>query len=90
MAAIALANQLNANLLRRWVREHEGQQIMPTVAVPPAPGLVPVALQAPDVSVPVVPADLRIEIRHHHTVVQVTWPLAQASVCAQWLREILR
>ena len=91
IAAIALANQLNANLLRRWVREHEERQDIAAGGTPAvvraAPALVPVTLQTADAP----PAgDIRCEIRHHHTVIHVTWPLSQASACAQWLREILR
>lgn len=91
IASVALANEINANLARRWIKEHEAASrpaVTPQAA--PSPALVPVSVQAPDPIVPALPQDLRVEIRHHHTVVQVTWPLAEASTCAQWLREILR
>lgn len=98
IAAVALANQLNANFLRSWVKAHREQQ--PTcipanisidrssapVSCPP-PTLVPVTLQAADAQQP---GDIQIEIRRHQTVFQIAWPASQATACAQWLREVLR
>jgi transposase len=34
--------------------------------------------------------DITIELRRGATVVKVAWPLAAASYCAVWLRELLR
>ena len=94
IAAVALANQLNANFLRRWVKMYRDQQRAGAIAntsIKPAscppPTLVPVTLQAPDVQPS---GDIQIEIRRQQTVFQVTWPTSQAAACAQWLREILR
>ncbi len=91
IAGVALANQLNANMLRQWVKAHHGQQgtVMSAMSanVPP-PTLVPVSLQhTPD---PKASGDIQIEIRRQQTVVQVTWPTSQSMACAQWLREVLR
>lgn len=97
IAAVALANQLNANFLRSWVKAHRDQQRAGVLADPGIdrrsesasgrpPTLVPVTLQA-DAS----PAgDIQIEIRRQQTVFQITWPALQATACAQWLREVLR
>lgn len=91
MAAVALANGLNANLVRRWVTDHrEGTVAM---AVParnaptPLPTLVPVTVGLPDV---VPDGEIKLEIHREETVVRVSWPIAQASICAKWLREVLR
>jgi transposase-like protein len=98
ISAVALANQLNANFLRRWVKTYRDQQLSGASAnlnithrdepanCPP-PTLVPVAVQAPEVPPS---GDIQIEIRRQQTVFQVTWPTSQAAACAQWLREILR
>ena len=94
IAAVALANQLNANFLRSWVKAHRDQQqasipahIRGEPASRPAPTLVPVALQTADAE----PADaIQIEIRRQQTVFQIAWPASQASACAQWLRDVLR
>ena len=91
VAAIAMANQLNANLLRRWIKLHVARQAVQTsgskALVKPAPALGPVAVQ-PEAEVAV--GDFRCEIRHRQAVIQVTWPVDQASACAQWLRELLQ
>ncbi|MDN0084646.1 transposase [Crenobacter sp. SG2305] len=62
IAAIALANQLNANLVRRWVREHERRQIasieprvvgeekVSTSLVPPPASFVPAEVPPPVVN----------------------------------------
>ena len=94
IAAVALANGLNANLLRRWVKDHrDAQQVSDSTeianqaeALRPAT-LVPVTVSAPEVE----PAgEIKIAIHRDQALVEVTWPASQAAICAQWLREILR
>lgn len=51
------------------------------------PTLVPVSLRGDD---PQSYGTIRIEIRRQETVIQMGWPVAQASAIAQCLREILR
>ena len=94
MAAVAMANGVNANLLRRWVCDAEAR---PTSARPktlPAPK--PVVPTAPAVFVPVqLPArepasDIRIELRRGATTVSVSWPTEASADCAAWMRELLR
>lgn len=98
IAAVALANGLNANLVRRWVKEHrEGVRSAATVAgaggqdkagrdAPPAQ-FVAVAVAA-EAAAPA--GDIRLEVRRGETVVQINWPGAQAGACAQWLGAWLR
>jgi transposase len=92
-AAIALANGLNANMLRRWVVEssqaHKSQ--LATIAKPPL-----TALANPDfIPVKFTPApsaqatDIRIELQHGTTGINIHWPMSASSQCAQWLREVL-
>ena len=98
IAGLALANGLNTNLLRSWVKAHRDRQAGGVPArlgreerTEPAhcspPTLVPVTLQTDDA-----PScgGIRIEIRRQETVFQITWPASEAAVCAQWLREVLR
>lgn len=95
MAAVALANGLNANLVRRWVKDH-GNGGLPAIAdvtgrVPATserrPTLVPVAVSTPATAPP---GEIRIEIHRQQTLIQVAWPTSQAAACAEWLREILK
>lgn len=94
IAAVALANGLNANLLRRWVKDYRdaqdvevGAKIADQAAALRSPTLVPITVSAPEVE----PAgEIKIAIHRDQALVEVTWPVSQAAICAQWLREILR
>jgi transposase len=93
ISAVALANGLNANLVRRWVKEHR-EGVGADVIVPGKGGRGRDAAPAPFVAVAVETAvstgDIRLEVRRGDAVVHITWPGAQAGACAQWLREWLR
>lgn len=84
VSRIALDNGLNANMVRRWIREaRRGTK---------APGFVPIlpaAVPAPDnPSVSGKRSTIRIEIPRTSGVV-VEWPVEQAHQCAALLRELL-
>jgi len=89
-AAVALAHSINANLLRRWVAEaegNEGQQPAASERVP-ASGEAFVALPLPSRSS--AEAWVRIEVRRGALTVNVQWPSSAAHECAIWLREVLK
>ena len=94
VAAVALANQLNANYLRSLVKKHREQQqdrlpakVKGHSAICPAPTLVPVTISSAGAPSS---ADIQIEIRRQQTAFHITWPTAHAEACAQWLRDLLR
>jgi transposase len=96
MASVALANGLNANLLRRWVTERQeavaGSVTLPDqhpleVAEPTTPGLVPITVAMPEIPHS---GEIKIEIHRNQTLISITWPVAQSTTCAEWLRELLR
>lgn len=96
MASVALSLGINANLLRRWVRDAE----MPAGSIveagtfsksapttePASSSFVPLQLPAPVAP----PSDIRMEVKRGSTTVVVTWPAALATECGTWLRELLR
>ncbi len=94
VAAVALAHNLNANMLRKWVIEAEHR------AVPPAasPAAAPTGGQAMPTFVPLAltssgsaPAgEIQIELQRAGTTVKISWPTAAAHECASWLRDWLR
>lgn len=96
MAAVALANGLNANLLRRWVVTDEqvqpGKPIAAAIASP-APltvenrAFIPIQMERSAVTTA---REITIELRRGATIVKVGWPLLAAADCAAWLRELLR
>src|SRR5690554_264708 len=90
VSRIALDNGLNANMVRRWIREaHRTPKSLATT-----PGFVPVNLAAAT-SVPALPAAsdkrslIRIELPRVGGAVVVEWPVEQAHQCAALLRELL-
>jgi transposase len=82
IAQVALSHGINANVVHKW-RRLSGAKAQ----VAPAPSFVSVAL-APAAAAPA--PDIRIELRHGHTSMAVTWPVSAASECAAWMRELLR
>jgi transposase len=91
-AAVALANGLNANMLRRWVREHEAALVVSSAApacdAPGVPSFVQLPMVADRVPAPSSrPGTVDVQIHRGPTTVAVTLPLDSAS--AAWLREVL-
>jgi transposase-like protein len=87
MAAVALANGLNANLLRSWVGKIHGA-IDAGRAIEPSAKFIALPLETE--AEPATPADIRIELRRGATTITVTWPTQAAGDCAAWLRDWLR
>jgi transposase-like protein len=95
VAAVALANGLNANMLRRWVREadvpstpdHEPQvSASPTFVQLPMPAAEPTLPPAPPAPTDA-PSSIVVEIQRSGATVRANLPLCPAS--AAWLREVL-
>lgn len=94
IASVALAHGLNANLLRRWIGEHER-----AAAIPPQVSTLsnPASTETQSGFVPVTVAPerdrqepIRVELRRGAMTVTVTWPMIAAADCAAWIRELLR
>lgn len=93
-AAVALANGLNANMLRRWVREageclpssahKDTEAVMPAFVQLPIPQEVQPALSSAPVQEPI---RVSVEIRRGSATVHAELPLDARS--AAWLREVL-
>lgn len=85
IAAVAMANGVNANLARRWIVQAEqrgGAHLAPAAG----PAFIPVRPQPAEPT----PADIRIELRRGATAISVSWPCEAAAQCAAWMRELLR
>ena len=93
-ASVAMANGINANLLRRWVREAELGRSAARPDAPVANGSPSSVATSSFVPVPLPPkntsTDIRIELRRGTTSIAVTWPTDAAAQCAAWMRELLR
>lgn len=94
IAAVALANGLNANLLRRWVANAE-RDVQPVIEAAPiinaqpshTPAFLPLQLAAPTREPP---PEIQIELCRGGTTIKVNWPAVAAAECASWMRELLR
>ena len=92
VAGIAMANSVNANQVRRWMRERD---IEPPTRRLPMPVLeAGPATASAFVQLPMAPSaasgDIRIEIHRSNTAIKVEWPVQASGDCAAWLRDWLR
>jgi len=88
VAGVALAHGVNANQVRRWLRERGVAlpSCRSATVLDAAPAFVPLALPpARSETGPIV-----IEVRRGTTAIHVEWPLQAADACAAWLRDWLR
>jgi transposase len=93
VSGIALAHGLNANLLRRWVKNHRDQAGVSEVVVGGPPStqekaalLVPVAITPPAIAQT---GEIRIDIRRGATAIQMAWPVEQGAQLGNLLKDIL-
>ncbi len=96
VAAVALANGLNANMLRRWVRDFEvaGKTANEAASPRDAATALPAFVQLPMHAAPSLPtavaeqtaARVEVEIHRNGTTVHANLPLDSRS--AAWLREV--
>ena len=95
MAAVALANGLNANMLRKWVNEARvpNESLLPvniefneSLPAPPAPGFVALRLPEPAPRADLLPS-IYLDVQRAGPIINVTRPGALASECSARLRE---
>jgi transposase len=91
IAAAAMARSINANLLRRWITEAEGEGSsigQEAQKAAPAPPDAFISLPAPIRSQPSPP--IQIEVRRGSLTVTMQWPTSALHECIVWLREVLK
>lgn len=82
IAEVARKHQLNANLVHKWRRDHQGSQAprqddfvaLPVLAVPAVP-------TSPD-------RTIKVELLSPAGPIVLHWPLSEASQLARWLRQL--
>ena len=85
VTGVALANGINARLLRRWMRERGAAQ--PGLSCEPL-GAAASASMAGFVPVQLSPSGdgpIRLELRKGAAVITVDWPATSAAACGAWL-----
>ena len=93
VAGIAMANGVNANQVRRWMRERGIEpptRRVPMPVIETAPGMAPAFVQLPLAQAESASRDIRIEIRRGNAAIKVGWPVQASADCAAWLRDWLR
>ena len=91
IASVALANGMNANLLRRWVNERERSQALQSVMTrgpvqKVAEQFVPVAVARPGDEL----EPIRIEIRRGNVSIAMSLPAVLVKESGGLLRELLK
>jgi transposase-like protein len=92
-AAVALANGLNANLVRRWVALSRGEEVAGLDLVAHAeeagaPSAAPAFVSLPMAqSAAPAAAEIRLELRSGAQVLTLYWPLSAAGQCLQALKD---
>lgn len=102
IAAIAQANDVNPNVLHRWLREHEreGRHAAPTflpvtvvdaiVPTEPEKAYVPVSPAHPaSDSKALATTEIQVECVRGHSKVTIRWPLSAAGECGAWIKDWL-
>ncbi len=97
IAALAGQQGMNANVLHRWLKEHQrsGCHLLPkpgvtalTEASSPAPAFIALALP------PVTPVhqeqEIKVELHKGALSMTVTWPLSAAADLASWTAALLK
>lgn len=90
VAGVALAQGLNANLVRRWMRERgielPGRRCATPAVVEKqaitAPAFMPIRIAPPLGSA----QTIQVEVRRGNTTIKIAWPVETAAECAAWLR----
>jgi transposase len=91
VAALALANGLNANLLRRWIKESaQRDPVSASLVIAPAPRsmtVVPVSIEATEERGG---EEIRLDIRRGGIAAQLAWPATRTAELSILLRELLK
>lgn len=85
-SAVALAHGINANLLRRWIKQFPS--VSPSPAITSPASLVPVQVDLPADAT--VSDAIEISIQKNSARISIRWPGNQAKACGQWLADLIK
>jgi transposase len=92
VAGVALERQINANLLRRWIKEAVSKTALAmnsrVSGQEKPPAFLPVAITASKMTAES-QRPIRVQVRKRSLRITVEWPAAASGSCAAWLRELL-
>jgi transposase-like protein len=81
ISGVVLAHGINANQLRRWMKQFPVDATLPVV--PTLGRLVPIQVASVNASAP--NEDIQLDIQRGATRINIRWPVDKAEACAQWL-----
>jgi len=81
ISAVAQAHGVNANLLRRWMKQYPVNAKLPVTSAPAK--LVPVQLEAPHASL--ADKEIHFDIQRGATRIHIRWPIAGSEACVHLL-----
>ena len=85
ISGVALAHGVNANLLRRWIKQFSAPHPWPAILTPTP--LVPIQVDLP----PANPASdvIAITIQKNNACIEIRWPSCQAKAFSHLLKDFL-
>ena len=81
LSAVALAHGVNANLVRRWIKQFPVDSNLQQL--PARARLVPVQVEA--ISTATSEENIQFDIQRGSTQINIRWPMSGAQACVQWL-----
>jgi transposase len=91
VAAVALANGLNANLLRKWIKAANGAlepgKLVTIGEEEPRLTTVPVRVATPVANRD---AEVRLDLRRGTLAIQLAWPAGEVEQLAALIKDLLR
>jgi transposase-like protein len=99
IAALALQHGMNANVLHRWLKEHEQDahhQLVgfsssgESLATSPVPAFIPIELPMAAAAYEPTASEIKVELRKGAVSMIITWPASAVDDLAQWTRAILK
>jgi transposase-like protein len=99
IAALALQHGMNANVLHRWLKEHEQDarhQLVglsssaQSLTTSPVPAFIPIKLPMAAAAYEPTACEIKVELRKGAVSMIITWPASAAGDLAQWTAAILK
>jgi len=99
IAALALQQGMNANVLHRWLKEHkqdarhqfvDSSSPVESPVTSPVPAFIPIKLPTATTAHEPTASEIKVELRKGAVSMIITWPTSAAGDLAQWTAAILK
>ncbi len=86
-SGVALAHGVNANLLRRWIKQFRNDGL-PVPAARPVNTMIPISVSPVDSSAE--PQNIEITLARNGAKAEIRWPVEEAESLGRWLSHWLK